>query len=94
MRAPDEDNWQRHSAHPRLVPWIWRGRPEIEVSEHWVTTTFKRESGQGGRQVTGEVTGEVWLQLESLKMRVLTLLSYGPMANIHWIGAEGSHRPA
>jgi ATP-dependent DNA helicase RecG len=54
--------------------------PEIEVSEHWVTTTFKRPTGQ----VTGEVTGEVWprpeSQPESLETRALKLLGVGPMA--------------
>jgi len=58
--------------------------PVIEVSENWVTTTFKRSIEQVGDQVADEVTGEVWLQPESqpesLEMRVLSLLSNGPMA--------------
>jgi len=54
--------------------------PLIEISDNWVTTTFKRPV----EQVADEVTGEVWLQPESqpesLEMRVLSLLSNGPMA--------------
>ena len=54
--------------------------PEIEVSEHWVTTTFKRPSEQVEDQVTSEVWPRPESQPESLEMRVLRLLSNGPMA--------------
>ena len=70
--------------------------PVIEVSENWVTTTFKRPIEQVEDQVMGEVAGEVTPQVpsqvknkvkpqpesrpESLEMRVLSLLSNGPMA--------------
>jgi ATP-dependent DNA helicase RecG len=58
--------------------------PMIEVSENWLTTTFKRPNGQVEDQVMGEATGEVWpqpeSQPESLEMRVLSLLSNGSMA--------------
>ena len=58
--------------------------PVIEVSENWVTTTFTRPVEHAWDQVTDEVTGEVWpqpeSQPESLEMRVLSLLSNGPMS--------------
>ena len=58
--------------------------PVIEVSENWVTTMFKRPIEQAEDQVAGEVTSEVWSQPESqpesLEMRMLILLSNGPIA--------------
>ena len=54
--------------------------PVIEVSENWVTTTFKRPNGQVEDQAAGEVWPQPESQPESLEMRVLSLLSNGPMA--------------
>jgi ATP-dependent DNA helicase RecG len=54
--------------------------PVIEVSENWVTTTFKRPNGQVEDQAAGEVRPQPESQPESLEMRVLSLLSNGPMA--------------
>lgn len=58
--------------------------PVFEVSEHWVTTTFNRPTGQ----VTDEVISEVLsqpesqpeLQPESLEVRVLSLLENEPLS--------------
>ena len=62
--------------------------PVFDVSESWVTTTFKRPTGQ----VTGEVTSEVLSQPElqpelqpesqpeSLEVRVLSLLRNEPLS--------------
>ena len=49
--------------------------PVIEVSENWVTTTFKRPNGQVEDQVAGEVTGEVTGEVKQL----LHVLTSGPM---------------
>ena len=45
--------------------------PLIEVSENWVTTTFRRPIEQVEDQVTGEVTGEVTSEVKQL-LHVLT----------------------
>lgn len=53
--------------------------PVIDVSEHWVTTTFKRPSEQVRDQVTGEVTGEV--------QRLLRVLAGDPLNRVQAQGA-------
>ncbi|MCD4840647.1 MAG: hypothetical protein K8R08_01345 [Methanosarcinales archaeon] len=45
--------------------------PVIEVSENWVTTTFRRPIEQVEDQVKGEVTGEVTSEVKQL-LHVLT----------------------
>jgi len=40
--------------------------PVIEVSENWVTTTFKRPNGQAEDRITGEVTPQVTPQVMRL----------------------------
>lgn len=54
--------------------------PVIDVSDHWVTTTFPRPAKHAGDQVETKSKSQPESQPESLEQRVLTLLRRAPMA--------------
>ncbi len=54
--------------------------PVFEVSEHWVTTTFNRPTGQVTDEVISEVLSQPESQPESLEVRVLSLLKNEPLS--------------
>jgi len=53
--------------------------PVFEVSEHWVTTTFRRPNGQVEAQVAGEVAGEVTGEVTGEVKQLLHVLTSGSM---------------